>query len=254
MISIKGEKELETLRRGREIMQVIMTEISEFIRPGVLTLGIEQRVEKLCQQHKVKPAFKGYQGFPYCICASPNDVVVHGFPGKTPLVEGDIVSIDFGFIIQSLYLDNAYTFPVGVISDELRLLLTVAKRACKAGISEARAGRKVQDISKAVESVIAPYGFGIVREYVGHGIGTQLHEDPQIPNYDTGQGGATLAAGMTLAIEPMVNLGSEKVYVASDKWAVKTTDGKPSAHFEHTIAITEKDPEILTYWPEHEGD
>lgn len=248
MITFKSEKDVEILRQGRGIMTAFFEAFDTSIEVGATTLELDRMVEKECKKLGVKPAFKGYMGFPFSICASPNDVVVHGFPNDNPLKEGDVVSIDFGIVIDGLYLDSAYTFPVGTVSSDVATLLSVTRESCLAGLNAATKGSYVRDISRAVEAAIQPHGYGIVREFVGHGVGRDLHEDPQIPNFDNGTPGARLEVGMTLAVEPMVNLGSPDVYVAKDGWSVCTKDGKPSVHFEHTVLVGEDGPEILTEW------
>ncbi len=250
MITLKNKQEIAVLRKGREIVQFIVDDLFENVVEGATTADLDQRVESLALKHKVKPAFKGYMGFAHCICASPNQVVVHGIPNLTPLCLGDVISIDMGIIIEGLYLDTAYTFKVGEVSSDISKLLKTTRAACLAGIDACSPGAYVQEVSKAIEAQIKPNGYGIVRQYVGHGVGYELHEDPQIPNYDTGKQGPRLEAGMTIAIEPMVNLGTEDVYVAQDGWAVCTRDESTSAHYEHTVLVTDKGPEILTYWPQ----
>lgn len=249
MVTIKNENEIAILRKGTSIMGAIFDECKSFLQEGVTTKDLDAKVEGLCKTFGVRPAFKGYKGFPACICASKNDMVVHGIPDETKLNSGDIVGIDFGIVIDELYLDSAYTFVIGFVPDEIRKLLDITRKSCLAGVDAARPGNTVRDVSRAIEALIKPHGYGIVKDYVGHGIGYALHEDPQIPNYDTGQPGMTLKEGMTVAIEPMVNLGTEEVRVGKDTWAVYTLDHKPSAHFEHTLLITDTGPEVLTRWP-----
>lgn len=225
-----------------EILQMLR----EKVRPGITTLQLDQLAEDQCIKWKARPAFKGYGGFPFTICASPNDRVVHGFANHDPLHEGDIVSIDFGLIIDGFYGDSAVTIPVGKIDQETTQLLQVTKDSLDAGIAAARPGGHLSDISNAVQSLVEKSGFSVVREFVGHGIGRQLHEDPQIPNYGSPGRGPKLKEGMTIAIEPMVNVGLAGVKVLEDGWTAVTVDGKRSAHFEHTIAITAHGSEILT--------
>lgn len=249
MVTLKNPKEIGILREGRVIMGAIFEGIKNFLHPGVTTAELDHKVEGWCRDFNVKPAFKGYMNYPACICASKNDAVVHGIPDEEPLRSGDIVGIDFGIVKDQLYLDSAYTFMIDDVSKEVQQLVSVTRQACLAGIAVARPGNTVQDISRAIQDQITPYKYGIVRGYVGHGIGYALHEEPQIPNYDTGHPGLTLKAGMTLAIEPMVNLGADHVFIDSDKWTVRTKDRKPSAHFEHTVWVSDSGPEILTQWP-----
>jgi methionyl aminopeptidase len=218
----------------------------ERIKPGITTLELDRLAEEQCKKWKARPAFKGYGGFPFTICASPNDRVVHGFPNQQPLQEGDIISIDFGLISDGFYGDSAVTFPVGKIDAMTQRLLDVTKESLDLGIAAAQPGGRLSDISHAVQTRVEQDHFSVVREFVGHGIGRQLHEDPQIPNYGPPARGPQLKPGMTLAIEPMVNVGLPAVKVLEDGWTAVTIDGRRSAHFEHTVAITENGPEILT--------
>ncbi len=225
-----------------EILQLLR----EKVRPGVTTLELDKLAERQCIKWKARPAFKGYGGFPFTICASPNEQVVHGFSNRKPLVDGDIISIDFGLIIDGFYGDSAVTIPVGEISEEAKDLLRVTEESLHCGIAAAVAGGHLSDISNAVQTNVEAAGYSVVRDFVGHGIGRQLHEDPQIPNFGIPGRGPRLKPGMTIAIEPMVNAGQADVKVLSDGWTAVTVDGRLSAHFEHTIAITEDGPEILT--------
>ena len=246
MIVIKSRSEIEKMRRAGRLVAEVLQVLREKIYPGVTTLQLDQLAEKQCRKWKAQPAFKGYGGFPFTICASPNDRVVHGFANQDALQEGDIVSIDFGLIIDGFYGDSAVTIPVGKIDDEATRLLHVTQASLEAGIAAALPDGHLSDISNAVQSRVEKDGFSVVREFVGHGIGRQLHEDPQIPNYGSAGRGLKLKPGMTVAIEPMVNVGLPGVKVLEDGWTAVTIDGKRSAHFEHTIAITENGPEILT--------
>lgn len=225
-----------------EVLQLMR----ERIKPGVTTLELDRLAEERCKKWKARPAFKGYGGFPFTICASPNDRVVHGFPNQQPLQEGDILSIDFGLIIDGFYGDSAVTIPVGEVDETTQRLLDVTKESLYSGIAAAQPGGRLSDISHAVQTRVEQDHFSVVREFVGHGIGRQLHEDPQVPNYGPPGRGPLLKPGMTLAIEPMVNIGLPAVKVLEDGWTAVTIDGRRSAHFEHTVAITENGPEILT--------
>jgi len=230
---------------GRMVAEVLEM-LERHVAPGVTTLELNRLAEDQCRKWKARPAFKGYGGFPFTICASPNDRVVHGFPNAEPLKDGEILSIDFGLIYDGFYGDAAVTLPVGEIDDSTRLLLDVTRRSLADGIAAAVNNGRLSDISHAVQKRVESAGFSVVREFVGHGIGSQLHEDPQIPNYGPPARGPKLKSGMTLAIEPMVNVGSPAVRVLEDGWTAVTLDGRLSAHFEHTIAITDRGPEILT--------
>ncbi|MFK5927585.1 MAG: type I methionyl aminopeptidase [Desulfuromusa sp.] len=246
MIIIKSRAEIDKMRRAGRMVAEVLQLLREKVRPGVTTLQLDQLAEQQCIKWKARPAFKGYGGFPFTICASPNDRVVHGFADQNPLLDGDILSIDFGLVIDGFFGDSAITVPVGEIDEGTTRLLQVTQDSLQAGIAAALPGRYLSDISNAVQTRVERDGFSVVREFVGHGIGRQLHEDPQIPNYGAPGRGPILKEGMTVAIEPMVNVGSPEVKVLDDGWTAVTADGKRSAHFEHTIVITENGPEILT--------
>lgn len=230
---------------GRMVAEILSL-LSERIMPGVTTAELDRLAEAECKKRKALPAFKGYGGFPYTICASPNEKVVHGFPDTVPLREGDILSIDFGVIYDGFYGDAAVTLPVGEIDATKFRLLDVTRRSLALAVAAAQPGARLSDVSNAVQSFVEKEGYSVVREFVGHGIGRQLHEAPQIPNFGPPGQGPRLKAGMTLAIEPMINAGVPGVKILADGWTAVTLDGMPSAHFEHTVAITEDGPQILT--------
>ena len=234
------------MRGAGKIVAEILAILQEKTAPGVTTLELDQIAERECGKRKVVAAFKGYGGFPFTICASPNEKVVHGFSSHVPLREGDILSIDFGVLYKGFYGDAAVTLPVGKISDEARRLLDVTRESLLKGVDSALVHGRLTDISHAVQVHAEREGFSVVREFVGHGIGRQLHEDPQIPNFGPSGQGAKLRAGMTFAIEPMINAGLPGVKILDDGWTAVTVDGKLSAHFEHTVALTDNGPEILT--------
>ncbi|MCK5825697.1 MAG: type I methionyl aminopeptidase [Desulfuromusa sp.] len=246
MIVVKSRTEIKKMRRAGRMVAEILQLLHERVQPGVTTFELDQFAEKQCIKWKARPAFKGYGGFPFTICASPNDRVVHGFPDRKQLQDGDILSIDFGLIIDGFYGDSAITVPVGKIDAVTQQLLYVTQDSLTCGIAASVAGGRLSDISNAVQTRIEKEGFSVVRDFVGHGIGRKLHEDPQIPNYGAPGRGAQLQEGMTFAIEPMVNSGLSGVKVLDDGWTAVTVDGQYSAHFEHTIAVTENGPEILT--------
>lgn len=234
------------MRKAGRMVAEILQILRDKIQPGLTTLQLDKIAEEQCAKWKARPAFKGYGGFPFTICASPNEKIVHGFSDSTPLLEGDIVSIDFGLVIDGFYGDSAITVPVGKVDAVSERLLNVTRSALESGIEAALPGGHLSDISCAVQARVECDNFSVVRDFVGHGIGRQLHEDPQIPNYGSAGRGPVLKEGMTLAIEPMVNVGTPEVKVLQDGWTAVTVDGKRSAHFEHTIVITENGPEILT--------
>jgi methionyl aminopeptidase len=234
------------MRKAGRIVGEILALLKERVVPGVTTAELDRLAEDECRRRKVKPAFKGYGGFPYTVCASPNQKVVHGFPDSVPLQEGDILSIDFGVVCDGYYGDAAFTSPVGKVSSEAQRLLTVTERSLAMGIAAALPGGRLSDISHAVQACVEAEGFSVVREFVGHGIGRALHESPQLPNFGPAGQGPLLKPGMTLAIEPMINVGAPGVKVLGDGWTAVTVDGRLSCHFEHTVAVTDNGPEILT--------
>jgi len=246
MIVLKSHGEIDRMRESGRMVAEILTLLKERIRPGVTTQELDELAEQECRKRKAKPAFKGYGGFPYSICASPEEKVVHGFPNREPLQEGQILSIDFGVLWRGFYGDSAITVPVGRIDQKKQELLDVTRRSLLKGIEQARPGNRLYDISHAVQAYAEPRGYSVVKDFVGHGIGRGLHEDPQVTNFGSAGQGPLLRDGMTLAIEPMINAGEGGVKILADGWTAVTLDGKPSAHFEHSVAITENGPEILT--------
>lgn len=246
MIVLKSAAELETMRAAGRIVAEILALLETRIKPGVTTAELDALAESECLRQGAKPAFKGYGGFPYAICASPNDRVVHGFPDRRPLEAGEILSIDFGVLYRGYYGDAAITVPIGEIDAATSRLVEVTRTALAEAIAKAVPGGRLSDISHAVQAWVEPRAFSVVREFVGHGIGRQLHEAPQLPNFGAPGQGPRLKPGMTLAIEPMINAGSPGVKILEDGWTAVTQDGRRSAHFEHTVAITESGPEILT--------
>ncbi len=246
MIVLKSSAELEKMRAAGRIVAETLTLLESLIVPGITTAELNSVAEKECQRQGAKPAFKGYGGFPYTICSSPNDQVVHGFANRTPLREGDILSIDFGVLYKGFYGDSAITVAVGELDEETQRLVTATRESLERAIEKVVPDGRLSDVSHAVQSWVEPKGFSVVREFVGHGIGGSLHEAPQIPNYGQPGQGPRLKTGMTLAIEPMINAGVPGVKILEDGWTAVTQDGKRSAHFEHTVAITDNGPEILT--------
>lgn len=235
------------MRVAGNIVAAVLEELKLMITPGITLRDLDHRAELLTKKYGAIPAFKGYNGFPASLCASVNEEVVHGIPGHQILKNGDIVGLDFGVVYQSFYGDSAITVMVGAVSPEASKLIKVTQEALHQGITQAKAGNRLYDISGAIQDYVENQGFSVVRDFVGHGIGRQMHESPQIPNFKGNDFNPKLKAGMTLAIEPMVNVGTYEVEVdAHDNWTVRTADRKLSAHFEHTIAITDSEPEILT--------
>lgn len=246
MIQIKTEREIETMRQAARAVADTLEGLRAMVRPGLCTRELDRFAERSLRSRGMRPAFKGYRGFPASICASPNEVVVHGIPSDRPLEEGAILSIDLGAEYQGWYGDAAVTVPVGRVSPEAERLLRVTEEALRRGVEQARPGNRLHDISWAIQSCAEEAGYGVVREYVGHGIGRSMHEDPQVPNFGRPGSGPRLQAGMVLAIEPMVNAGTASVELLEDGWTVVTADRGLSAHFEHTVAIREGGAEILT--------
>jgi len=246
MIILKSKREIETMRVASRIVAEVLQELIKAVRPGISTLELDATAERRIRERGALPAFKGYRGFPNTLCVSVNEQVVHGIPSKRRLKEGDIVSLDLGAIWDGYYGDAAVTVPVGRIVPAAERLLATGKEALEVGIQSARPGNYLSDISHAIQTYAEGCGYSVVRTFVGHGIGTALHEEPQVPNFGPSGRGPRLRTGMVLAIEPMVNVGDAEVEILEDGWTVVTADGQLSAHFEHTIAITDEGPQILT--------
>ena len=247
MIILRSRAEIEKVKAACLIVAEILNRLLEHIRPGISTWELDAISEELAAKKHAKPAFKGYHGYPSSLCTSVNEEVVHGMPSKRRrLKDGDIISLDFGVVFDGYYGDAALTVPVGNVSEEAKRLCTVTEESLYEGISQAIAGNRLSDISHAIQEYVEKRGFSVVREFVGHGIGQHLHESPQIPNYGPPGKGVRLKPGMVLAVEPMINAGGPDVEVLEDRWTAVTRDGKVSAHFEHTIAISEEGPQILT--------
>lgn len=243
---LKTVKEIEAMKAANRIVAEILDGLKAKVRPGVTTDDLNDYAEDKLKEKKAKSAFKGYRGYPKALCTSVNSEVVHGIPSGAPLKEGDLVSIDFGAYYDGFYGDAAITVPVGKVSEEAGRLLDVAEKSLYAGIEKAYPGNRLSDISHAIQSFVEENGFSVVRDFVGHGIGRSLHEEPQIPNFGAPGLGVRLKPGMVLAIEPMINAGGSEVRILQDGWTAVTKDGRLSAHFEHTVAITEAGPRILT--------
>lgn len=246
MIIGKSRKELEKMRAAGQLVGRVLQELRLMVEPGITTLEIDEAAERMIRDAGALPTFKGYHGYPYSICASVNEQVVHGFPSNYKLKEGDILSVDCGATLAGFVGDTATTIPVGRVREDLLRLIRVTEECLERAIKQCREGKYLGDIGWAVQEHAEAHGYTVVREYVGHGIGRKMHEDPQIPNYGTPGKGARIRNGYVFAVEPMVNIGTHHTKVLADGWTVVTVDGKPSAHCEHTIAVTENGPEVFT--------
>ena len=257
-IFLKTEDEIELMRRANQLVGKTLGELAKHIKPGVTTLQLDKIADEFIRDHGAIPTFKNFPNpfggpFPASICTSVNDVVVHGVPdSKTVLKDGDIISIDCGTLLDGFNGDSCYTFCVGDVSPEVRQLLKITKESLYLGIEQATAGKRVGDIGDTVQTYCESHGYGVVRELTGHGIGKEMHENPQIPNYGRRGNGALLKSGMCIAIEPMITMGNRQIWMMPDKWTIRTIDGKPAAHFEHTIAIRRGKAEILSSFDEIE--
>lgn len=247
MIFLKTEEEIELLRESNLLVGMTLGEVAKYIRPGISTLELDNIAEEFIRAHGAVPGFLGYGGFPNTLCISVNDEVVHGIPSADRILEeGDVVSIDCGTLKNGFYGDSAYTFEVGEVAEDVRKLLRTTKESLYKGIEKAVAGLRIGDIGHAVQSHCEAGGYSVVREMVGHGVGRELHEEPQVPNYGRQGNGVKLKEGMVIAIEPMINLGKRHIYQEADGWTIKTRDKMPSAHFEHTVAIGRDSADILS--------
>ncbi len=246
MANIKTEEEIDLMRKSAQLVSKTLAILAEKIQPGVTPLQLDRLAEEYIRDHGALPGFKGLYGFPNTLCTSLNQQVVHGIPNDLPLAEGDIISIDCGVLMNGFYGDQAYTFMVGEVNDDIKKLIQVTKECLVFGIQQAVAGKRIGDISQAVQMHAEANGFGVVRELVGHGLGRKMHESPEVPNYGKRGKGPKLRKGMTLAIEPMINLGTKNVKQLKDGWTIVTADGRPSAHFEHDVVVRDQEAEILT--------
>jgi len=246
MIIPKTREEIELMRESALVVSKTLGMIASEIKPGVTTLYLDRLAETFIRDHGAEPAFLGLYGFPNSLCMSPNAQVVHGIPNNTPLQEGDIISVDCGALKNGFYGDHAYTFPIGEVSPEVSKLLKVTKESLYVGIREFRAGNRVEDVGNAIQKYTEGHGFGVVRELVGHGLGKKMHEDPEMPNYGKRGRGKMFVEGMVVAIEPMINMGTKNIKQLKDGWTILTADGKPSAHFEHDVALVDGKPELLS--------
>lgn len=247
MIILKNKQEIELMRQSALLVSKTLAEVAKVLKPGITSMTIDKMIGAFIYDHKAVPSFLNYRGYPFNSCISVNDVVVHGFPNNEPLREGDIISVDIGVILNEWHGDHAYTFAIGDPGEEVAQLIRVTKESLFKGIEKAVAGNRVGDISFAIqEHTEKKYGYGVVRELVGHGLGKSMHEDPQVPNYGKRGSGPKMKEGLVLAIEPMINLGTRKVYTEEDGWTVRTEDHKPSVHFEHDVCVRKGKADILS--------
>jgi methionyl aminopeptidase len=246
MIIPKTREEIELMRESALIVSKTLGVIASEIKPGVTTLYLDKLAEAFIRDHGAEPAFLGLYGFPNSLCMSPNAQVVHGIPNDKPLEEGDVISVDCGALKNGYYGDHAYSFEIGEVSPEVKKLLKVTKESLYAGIREFKAGNRVEDVGNAIQRYTESHGYGVVRELVGHGLGTKMHEDPEMPNYGKRGRGKLFVEGMVVAIEPMINMGTKNIKQLKDGWTILTADGKPSAHFEHDVALIDGKPELLS--------
>lgn len=247
MVYIKSNTEIELIRESSLLVSATLAEVATFLKPGITTLQVDALAETFIRDHKAVPSFKNYKGYPFATCISVNDAVVHGFPNKNILKEGDVVSVDVGVYKNKYHGDSAYTFAIGQVPAEVQQLMAVTRESLNRGVEKAITGNRTGDIAFAIQDYAEKqHGYGVVRELVGHGLGKQLHEDPQVPNFGKKGTGSKLKENTVIAIEPMINLGTKDVYYDSDGWTVRTKDGKPAAHYEHNICIKKNKPEILS--------
>ena len=246
MVHYKTGEEIELIKTGAIILGKAHAEVARLIKPGVKTSTLDKIAEEFIRDNEGIPSFKNYNGFPYTLCVSPNEQVVHGFPGANELQDGDILSIDCGVFYKGFHSDSAYTYPVGEVKEKVKKLLKVTKESLYKGIEQAVVGKRVGDIGYAIQHYVEDFGYSVVRELVGHGVGADLHESPEVPNYGKRGRGPVLKEGMVIAIEPMINLGRKDVVQESDGWTIRTKDRMPSAHYEHTVAVKDGKAEILT--------
>ena len=250
MIYLKTEEEIQLIKKSSLLVGKTLAEVAKHIEPGVTTLELDSIAEAFIRDHGAVPGFKGYRGFPATLCVSVNEHVVHGIPGKTQLQDGDIISIDCGVLLNGFYGDSAFTFPVGSVQPEVLALMKATRESLYKGIEQAVVGKRTGDIGWAIQQHISPMGYGIVRELIGHGVGKHLHESPDVPNYGKKGQGVLLTEGMVIAIEPMINLGKRHIVQENDGWTIRTLDRKPSAHYEHTVAVGKQKAQVLSSFVE----
>ena len=254
MIYYKSKEEIDLIRESSLLVGNTHAEIAWLIKPGITTLELDKIAEEFIRDHGGEPAFKGYGGFPNALCMSPNEQIVHGIPNKIPLNDGDILSVDCGVLMNGFYGDSAYTYEVGDVKEEVKNFLKVSKESLYEGIRQAISGKRLGDISNAVQTHAEKHSYGVVRELVGHGLGRELHENPEVPNYGKKGKGIKLNEGLVIAIEPMINMGTKSIHQHADGWTIETADGNFSAHFEHTVVVTENGYESITEFPKTIND
>lgn len=255
MVYYKTNEEIELIRKSSLLVSATLAEVANFLKPGITTLQVDTLAEKYIRDHGALPSFKNYKGFPFTCCISVNDAVVHGFPNNEVVKGGDIVSVDVGVYMNGYHGDSAYTFAMGTLTEDARQLLKVTKESLYKGVEKAVAGNRIGDISYAIQEYTErKHGYGVVRELVGHGLGKHLHEDPQVPNYGKRGTGLKMREGLVIAIEPMINMGRKDIYYADDGWTVKTKDGLPAAHYEHTLCVQKNKPDILSSFSQIEAN
>lgn len=252
MIHYKSNEEIELIRQSSLLVGKTLAEVARNIRPGIKTIALDKIAESFIRDHKAKPAFKGYNGFPGTLCISVNDVVVHGIPGNYELLDGDLVSVDCGVILNGFFGDSAYSFAIGEVSEDKQLLMERTKESLYRGIKAAKSGNRIGNIGYEIQTYVESFGYSVVRDLVGHGLGANLHEKPEVPNYGKRGEGVVLRPGLVICIEPMINKGKRNVTQDKDGWTIRTADNLPSAHYEHAIAITEGEPIILSSFDEIE--
>ncbi|MFT3946567.1 MAG: type I methionyl aminopeptidase [Agriterribacter sp.] len=253
MVYYKTKEEIELIRKSSLLVSATLAEVAKFLKPGITTLQVDAMAEKFIRDNGAVPSFKNYKGFPFTSCISVNDAVVHGFPNNVELKDGDIVSVDLGVLMNGYHGDSAYTFALGSIPGDVKKLLRVTKESLNKGVEKAIAGNRIGDIAFAIQEYTErQYGYGVVRELVGHGLGRHLHEDPQVPNFGKRGTGLKMKEGLVIAIEPMINLGKKEVYYDTDGWTVRTKDGKPAAHYEHNVCVQKNKPDLLSSFAEIE--
>ena len=252
MIIYKNEEEIKAIKRSNQIVARVLAELGSMVKPGVRTKDLDEHAEKRTREMGAIPAFKGYRGYPASLCTSINEEIVHGIPSSRALKEGDIISLDFGVLFEGFYGDAAVTYPIGEVVPETKKLIFTAEKAFNKGLEQIKEGKRISDISFVIQTYVESQGFSVIRSFVGHGVGISLHEEPQVPNFGLPDRGPKIKKGLVLAIEPMIAVGDWKVEILADNWTAVTKDRSLSAHFEHTVAVTSKGPEVLSHFENRE--